>query len=150
MRQNQFIYIEPEWLDERRFVPVITDFTRTTQPIVRYRLDDVLVASDQPCPCGSATRTITRIEGRQDDQLLLPGTNGEVQTVFADPCSRVLAQILPLTADYRLVQCRTALEQMFMCQGIAIGRLQWTLTAQTPPVQFDRRRRRIICQWSRA
>lgn len=166
---EEFIYIEPEWLDERRFVPVITDFTRTTQPIVRYRLDDVLVASDQPCPCGSATRTIARIEGRQDDQLLLPGADGEVQTVFADPCSRVLAQILPLTADYRLLQgaadhlqlmadcdlpvleqCRAALEQLFVRQGIAAGRLQWTLTAQAPPVQFDRKRRRIICQWSRA
>ena len=166
---EEFIYIEPEWLDERRFVPVITDFTRTTQPIVRYRLDDVLVACDQPCPCGSATRTIARIEGRQDDQLLLPAADGEVQTVFADPCSRVLAQVLPLTADYRLVQsaadhlqlmadcdlpllaqCRAALEQLFVRQGIATDRLQWTLTTQTPPVQFDRKRRRIICQWSRA
>lgn len=99
---EEFIYIEPEWLDERRFVPIITDFTRTTQPIVRYRLDDVLVASDKPCACGSVTRTLERIEGRQDDQLLLPGYGG-AHSVFADPCCRVLAQALPLTADYRLV-----------------------------------------------
>ncbi|EFK3451340.1 CoF synthetase, partial [Escherichia coli] len=46
---EEFVHIEPQWLDEHRFVPIVTDFTRTTQPIVRYRLDDVLVASEQPC-----------------------------------------------------------------------------------------------------
>lgn len=165
---EEFLYIEPEWLDERRFVPIITDFTRTTQPIVRYRLDDVLVSSDKPCACGSATRALERIEGRQDDQLLLPGCDGTAQTVFADPCSRVLAQMLPLTADYRLMQiaagdleliancnqtvleqCRVALEQLFTCQGIDTSRLAWSLVSQTPPTQFDSKRRRIICQWRR-
>lgn len=165
---EEFLYIEPEWLDERRFVPIITDFTRTTQPIVRYRLDDVLVASDKPCACGSATRALERIEGRQDDQLLLPGSDGTAQTVFADPCSRVLAQMLPLTADYRLMQiaagdleliadcnqtvleqCRVALERLFTCQGIDTSRLAWSLVSQTPPTQFDSKRRRIICQWRR-
>lgn len=165
---EEFLYIEPEWLDERRFVPIITDFTRTTQPIVRYRLDDVLVASDKPCACGSATRALERIEGRQDDQLLLPGCDGRAQTVFADPCSRVLAQMLPLTADYRLVQttashlqlmancdqtlieqCRISLERLFVRQGIDISRLAWSLISQTPPTQFDSKRRRIICQWRR-
>lgn len=165
---EEFIYIEPEWLDERRFVPIITDFTRTTQPIVRYRLDDVLVASDTPCACGSVTRTLERIEGRQDDQLLLPVDDGGAHTVFADPCSRVLAQVLPLTADYRLVQttashlrlladcdlprleqCRRALEHLFVCQGIDTSRLSWSLISQTPSTQFDSKRRRIICQWRR-
>ncbi len=88
--------------------------------------------------------------------------------MFADPCSRVLAQVLPLTADYRLVQttashlrlmadcdlprlkqCRIALEQLFVRQGIDTSRLSWSLISQTPPVQFDTKRRRIICQWRR-
>lgn len=38
--------IEKEWLDETRFVPIITDLMRTSQPIVRYRLDDVLVIDE--------------------------------------------------------------------------------------------------------
>jgi len=164
---EEFIHVEPQWLDERRFVPVITDFTRRTQPIVRYRLDDVLVVREQPCPCGSATLAIERIEGRQDDQLRLPGKSQQI-VVFADACSRVIAQTLPLTADYRLLQtsgthlqliadgdlmqleqCRDALNQLFTQQGVETEQLVWQLTAQTLPMQFDAKRRRIICQWGR-
>lgn len=165
---EEFIHIEPQWLDERRFVPIVTDFTRTTQPVVRYRLDDVLVASEQPCPCGSATMAIARIEGRQDDQLQLPTRSGDVQTVFADACSRVLAMTLPLTADYRLLQtgaaqltlladcelrmlehCREALNALFMRQNIAVEQLIWSLESQTVPVAFTAKRRRIVRQWGR-
>ncbi|ELA5925723.1 CoF synthetase, partial [Escherichia coli] len=157
-----------QWLDEHRFVPIVTDFTRTTQPIVRYRLDDVLVASEQPCPCGSATMAIARIEGRQDDQLQLPTRSGDIQTVFADACSRVLAMTLPLTVDYRLLQtgsaqltliadcelwmlehCREALNALFIRQDIAVGQLIWSLELQTVPVSFTAKRRRIVRQWGR-
>ena len=26
---EEFVHIEPQWLDEHRFVPIVTDFTRT-------------------------------------------------------------------------------------------------------------------------
>lgn len=165
---EEFVHIEPQWLDEHRFVPIVTDFTRTTQPIVRYRLDDVLVASEQPCPCGSATMAIVRIEGRQDDQLQLPTRSGDIRTVFADACSRVLAMTLPLTADYRLLQtgaaqltliadcepgmlehCREALNTLFMRQNIAVGQLIWSLESQPVPVAFTAKRRRLVREWGR-
>ncbi len=47
---------------------------------------------------------IERIEGRCDDTLVLPAHGGGTVTLFADVCSRALAQALPLQADYRLVQ----------------------------------------------
>lgn len=163
---EEFIHVEPEWLDEQRFIPIITDFTRSTQPVVRYRLNDVLVASDKPCPCGSAARAIVRIEGRQDDQLLLPDVAGGEQVVFADACSRVLAIALPPTADYRLAQtaadalsltadcdpttlqaCQQALNDFFARQGVDVSRLAWTRISASPPTQFDAKRRRIIRQW---
>lgn len=50
-------------IDERRFTPVITDFTRQTQPIVRYKLDDVLVVSDKPCPCGTLRGRLAILKG---------------------------------------------------------------------------------------
>lgn len=165
---EEFIHVEPQWLDERRFIPIITDFTRSTQPIVRYRLDDVLVVREGTCPCKSAARAIERIEGRQDDQLLLPGPLGEVRTVFADACSRVLAMTLPLTADYRLVQtqkasllltadcdpsilaqCRDALNDFFSLQGIEVSELVWTLETQAITPRFDVKRRRIIRRWGK-
>lgn len=164
---EEFIHVEPEWLDEQRFIPIITDFTRSTQPVVRYRLNDVLVASDKPCPCGSVTRAIVRIEGRQDDQLLLPDVAGGVRVIFADACSRVLAIALPPTADYRLAQtaaealsltadcdpttlqvCQQSLNDFFARQGVDVSRLVWTRISASPPTQFDAKLRRIIRQWS--
>ncbi|WP_144934765.1 F390 synthetase-related protein [Pseudomonas alabamensis] len=160
-----FVHIEPHWLDEERFIPVITDFTRRTQPIVRYRLDDVLVRQATPCPCGQHTLAIARIEGRHDDQLMLPDQQGMPRVVFADLCSRALANALPLTCDYRLIQhtvrhlqliadctqadieqARAALAAVFAQQGIATEALDWQLTVQPVMPQFDRKRRRIVRQ----
>ncbi|MFJ5454786.1 F390 synthetase-related protein [Pectobacterium jejuense] len=159
---EEFIHIEPQWLDDERFTPIITDFTRSTQPIVRYRLDDVLVKQKTPCACGRVTMAIARIEGRSDDSLRLPDSNGEPQTVFADLCSRVIANALPLHADYRLVQqgdamlhlsaacslpelevCRDSLSQQFTLQGIDASRLRWRLTAGEIAPEFMQKRRRI-------
>ncbi|AVB22801.1 MULTISPECIES: F390 synthetase-related protein [Pseudomonas syringae group] len=162
---EEFVHIEPQWLDEYRFTPVITDFTRSTQPIVRYRLDDVLVRQPEPCPCGQHSMAIARIEGRRDDQLLLPDHQGQMQVIFADLCSRAIANALPLTSDYRLIQLsktrldliadctQTELEHgckelvaLFAQQGIAVEKLEWQLTVQAVMPAFDRKRRRIVRQ----
>lgn len=159
---EECLHIEPLWIDERRFTPVITDFTRQTQPIVRYLLDDVLVASNKICPCGNPARAISHIEGRRDDQLKLVNCQGNSQIVFADLCSRALAISLPLTADYRLIQhgattlhlladcsmtelehCKAALQAMLQQQGIDTQKLIWKLESTTLIPQFDSKRRRI-------
>lgn len=160
---EEFIHVEPQWIDERRFTPLITDFTRRTQPIVRYHLDDILVRREQPCPCGLATMALDRIEGRCDDQLLLPARQGTMQRVFADLCRRVIANALPAVADYRLTQqrnselhlmadcspealanCQRQLIALFEQQGIATEQLTWRLQAQAIMPQFDAKRRRIV------
>ena len=162
---EEFLHIEPQWIDQQRFTPLITDFTRSTQPIVRYRLDDVLVRQTEPCPCGQPSMAIARIEGRRDDQLILPDAFGQPQVVFADLCSRAIANVLPLTSDYRLVQsgerqlqlmadcseaelahCQAQLAALFERQGIATVGLEWQLKVQAVMPQFDRKRRRIIRQ----
>ncbi|MDR1461651.1 MAG: CoF synthetase [Azoarcus sp.] len=160
---EEFIHVEPQWIDDQRFTPLITDFTRSTQPIVRYRLDDVLVKRAEPCPCGQPTMALARIEGRCDDQLLLPARQGKPQAVFADLCSRAIANALPLTSDYRLIQsapdqlqlladctpsqlehCRAQLAAAFARQGVDTEKLQWRLQAQACPAHFEQKRRRII------
>lgn len=169
---EEYVHVEPEWLDaeHRRFVPVITDFSRLTQPIVRYRLNDVLVAREQPCACGRASRALALIEGRCDDQLLLPGSDGVARPVFADVLTRALARVLPLTADYRLVQTgpaalrlhaalapaepttlaavRDELARVLGALGVDAARLQWTLSAEVPAFDPTRKRRRIVREWS--
>jgi putative adenylate-forming enzyme len=62
---EEFVIIEKEWLDETRFVPVITDLVRYTQPIIRYRLDDILVTKNNP----GVFTTLDSIEGRLGDVL---------------------------------------------------------------------------------
>lgn len=101
------VLFERERLDEERFTPIITDLRRRAQPIVRYRLGDVLRQRDEPCPCGSALAAIERIEGREGDTLIFRGRDGRRVPVFADLIARAL-----LYADgfdeYRVVQTHAA------------------------------------------
>jgi len=159
---EEFLKVEPEWLDDTRFVPVVTDFTRSTQPVVRYRLDDILVRRTTPCPCGSPTLALAAIEGRCDDLLRLPGADGRWVDVFADVVSRALAQSLPATCDYRLVQSSAdtlelhvpanasvaAAAQAHLCDvfarlGVCVPRLRWRIAHQLPAANFATKRRRI-------
>lgn len=50
-----------------RFQPIVTDLRRTTQPMVRVLLDDLLQARDVPCPCGSPLASVEPVEGRMGD-----------------------------------------------------------------------------------
>ncbi|RYD91583.1 MAG: cell division protein FtsA [Sphingomonadales bacterium] len=50
-----------------RFQPIVTDLRRTTQPMVRVLLDDLLQARDAPCPCGSPLASVEPVEGRVGD-----------------------------------------------------------------------------------
>ncbi|QND85179.1 Adenylate-forming enzyme [Chromobacterium vaccinii] len=166
---EEYIHVEPEWLDEekRRFVPVITDFSRHTQPIVRYRLNDVLQARAEPCPCGRAAMALDAVEGRCDDMLRLPGRDGGELTVFADVMGRALATALPLKADYRLRQTgpaelaldaevpaaalpaiRHRLERTLAGLGVDAESLRWRLSDQVPPMDATRKRRRIVREFA--
>jgi len=65
---EDFLKIEKHFIDENknRFHPIITDFNRTSQPIIRYLLNDI-IHEGEPCTCGRKTMTIEKIEGRADD-----------------------------------------------------------------------------------
>lgn len=97
------VLFEREVIDEERFVPIVTDLRRRAQPIVRYRMGDVLRARTEPCRCGSALAAIERIEGREDDTLLLPGRAGGTVPVFADLVTRALLYAEGFE-EYRVVQ----------------------------------------------
>lgn len=100
------IHFEMEWLDaeRRRFHPIVTDFSRTTQLIVRYRLDDVLRLAEGPCPCDRPTLSLEAIEGRADDVLWGESLDGgEPVAVFPDLVRSAMARVEGL-GDYRLAQ----------------------------------------------
>jgi len=163
-----YLHVEQEWLPpaadgRRRFVPVITDFSRLTQPIVRYRLDDILVASEAPCSCGNVELAIDAVEGRCDDALHLPQRLGGRVTVFADVVHRILAQALPLEAEYQLVQsgqcrlkllsntdassarqCRQALSAMLEQQGVDVAALAFEMAPLSAMFDPTVKRRRLV------
>lgn len=162
---EEYVFIEPEWLDEshERFIPIITDFNRTTQPIIRYRLNDILIASHDSCKCKSPCRAIKAIEGRCDDLLQLPGISNHKIPVFADVMSRIIAKHLPLTADYRLMQLSDFSLQLHLNispketntiidsihhdlqqMGVNTSVLQWDVSFEMPTNQLTDKRRRII------
>jgi putative adenylate-forming enzyme len=99
------VYIEKEYLDKNRFVPIITDFIRKTQPIIRYRLNDILVEDKRPCKCGSKLLRLKKIEGRLDDVFLFDDKNGKEITVFPDFISRVVLYV-PKIKDYKVTQIK--------------------------------------------
>ena len=88
------VLVEREPVDDRRFVPIITNLWPTTVPIVRYRLDDVLVAGD--CACGSPHQAIDAIEGQCDDVLQLAGPAGPVR-VFPDLIRTAILSVAGIT-----------------------------------------------------
>jgi putative adenylate-forming enzyme len=102
------ILFEREQLDDERFTPVITDLRRRAQPIVRYRLGDVLRTRSGLCPCGSALAAVERIEGREGDTLLFRGQDGRRVPVFADLVARALLYAEGFD-EYRVVQTDASL-----------------------------------------
>lgn len=164
---EEYLHIEPDWVDSSRsrMVPIITDFSRTTQPIIRYRLNDVLAVHTDACPCGNPSRTLSHIEGRCDDQLLLPGQLGPIP-VFSDALSRALLRSLPFTVDYRLTQTgprdlslmaelgegRAAvlhsLNDMLRNMGVDADHLRWTFHEASPPFEPGKKRRRIVKEFA--
>lgn len=101
------LHIEPQWLDAERtrFQPIITDFSRRTQLIVRYRLNDILRVAHAPCPCGRAERAIAAVEGRADEVLWLPHHEGKhLAPLYPDVLRRALLMLGPRLAEYQLRQ----------------------------------------------
>jgi putative adenylate-forming enzyme len=104
---EEFVHIEPEWLDAERtrFVPIVTDFTRSTQHFIRYRLSDTLRVRSQACPCGAAALALDAIEGRCDDILWLPrASNGELAPLFPDMVRHAISIAPQALPDYRITQ----------------------------------------------
>ena len=88
------VYIEKEYIDDKRFSPVITDYIRKKGCNVGDGLRiDILVEDKKPCPCGLKLMRIKKIEGRMDDVFLLPTSDGGEMEVYPDFISRVMVYV---------------------------------------------------------
>jgi putative adenylate-forming enzyme len=102
--QEDIMHVELEPVDATHVRPIITDFTRTSVPIVRYRMTDVLAMRTTACPCGSPLRAVERIVGRDDDVLLFYDEGGRVVPVYPDVLSRRIAVATDTFRAYRIRQ----------------------------------------------
>lgn len=107
--QEDIVAVQCEPLEGDRVTPIVTDLWRRTQPIIRYRLNDVLQLGG-PCSCGSSFRTLARIEGRRDDvcYFLARETSAQDQRriFFPDTIRRMILLAGEGIADYQAIQER--------------------------------------------
>ena len=109
---ERFIKFDRDVIDAASgaFCPIVTDFTRISLPILRYRLDDVLIPDPEPCPCGCASQRISRIEGRADDMLWWQGYDGQQRLIAADLIRQIIATLPVPVRDYRVIYERGILK----------------------------------------
>ena len=97
-----------------RYTPIITDLWRTTQPIIRYRLGDILQVDPDPCPCGGPFRTLAAVEGRVADICYFTGLDGQRTPFYPALLSRLVRASLPPAIDYQIVQAGDGQLQIYL------------------------------------
>lgn len=152
---EDLVHIEPDWLDKERtcFRPIITDFSRTSQPIIRYMLDDIIRLEPE---ARGVFQQIGRVEGRCDDILQAKGTDGKAVKLFPDYLVRRIlfttsvsdfkieqapdfALRVRVATKYR-VEIAQAIREHFTTSGAAYPEIFW---AEPEPWDPLAKRRRI-------
>ena len=95
------ILVEKVWLNKMQYKPTITDLKRSTQPIIRYEMNDILTQGK--CDCGLKSDVIHSIDGRSDD--VFEWMNNETKIVlFPDFIRRTIIFSHPGIVDYTIVK----------------------------------------------
>lgn len=132
-----------------RFLPIVTDLRRTTQPMIRVRLPDLLEPLAAPCPCGSPLTAVHPVEGRLEDLWRWAGTvicPREVETAVSGALGpeqdwRVVASPGGVTVEADPAQvegARTAVATLLATHGVKVP-----VTAGGCPKQPSVKRRRV-------
>jgi len=115
--QEDLVALQYEPLaDTARVTPVVTDLWRRTQPIIRYRLGDVLRLADPgapACSCGSAFQVIEAIEGRCDDVFWFCA-DSSLRPFFPDTIRRMVLLAEAPVLDYAAEQERPGHLRLFL------------------------------------
>lgn len=121
--------------EKERFTPIITDLWRTTQPLIRYRLGDILQVDTDRCLCGNAFRTLAAIEGRVADICYFTTPHGVRLPFYPAHLSHLVRTNLPADVDYLIVQPADDQVQVYLdvlpaADGTAVAqRVQTALVA---------------------
>jgi len=99
---EDWLKIEKKYIDNKRvrFHPIITDYMRLSQPLVRYELNDIIHEGD-PCKCGLKSTVIDRIEGRSDDIFIFE-VDGKQLIIFPDFIRRAVINSSNGISNYKV------------------------------------------------
>jgi putative adenylate-forming enzyme len=100
-------YVAFEWerTDGDLVAPIVTDFTRTTQVMARYRMNDLLRLDHRSCACGSPLQLVAEVAGRLDDIFHLPRKDGAgTMMVTPDVLRNAVVGADAHVTDFRIVQ----------------------------------------------
>ena len=120
--------------------PLVTDFTRRAQAMIRYRMNDLLDLDPSPCACGSAFQAVRHVEGRSDDAFLLAAVDGALRLVTPDVVRNAIVGADPAILDFRAVQTEAASIAVTLdahVGGDADARVCATLQAALAPRGID-------------
>lgn len=109
LNEEEF-YIEKEWIDHKRerFVPVVTTLRRTLQPLIRYRMEDILFLKNEICGCGRVSLGVEKVIGRCEDVLYFKGSRyGGLKPIYADVINQLFAQNNDIV-QYQILQHSTS------------------------------------------
>lgn len=152
--------------DSSLLTPLVTDFTRRAQAMIRYRMNDLLALQAEPCPCGSILQPISRVEGRQDDVFWLQTGSGAWRMVTPDVIRNAIVDASPAVRDFRAVQTAPDRIEVMLppdvpagvedrvlralksrLEDMAVGPVELTL-GHTMDVPMDRKLRRVRRAWT--
>ncbi|MBO6793726.1 MAG: hypothetical protein JJ895_07440 [Balneolaceae bacterium] len=112
---DDFLIIEKKYLDEekKRYHPIITDLLRTSQPIIRYELNDIIHEKND-CPCRSTFTAIEMIEGRSDDVLVFRSNENKSVKIYPDFIRREIILTHPSIQDYTVIQKSESIIELYV------------------------------------
>ncbi len=87
---------------------VLTAMTKQALPILRYRTRDLTALDETPCRCGRTLVRMAKVQGRNDDMLIIRGVN-----VFPTQVEEVLHGVKEVGPHYEIIVRREdALDEM--------------------------------------
>jgi phenylacetate-CoA ligase len=87
---------------------VVTGLHRYVMPLIRYRIGDLGVLTDEKCPCGRSWPLLKSIEGRSNDLLVLP-SGRRISWLYLQRCifyDQEFQKNLFCISQYQIVQER--------------------------------------------
>lgn len=97
---------------------IISDFSRETQIMARYRMHD-LVRLGPPCPCGLPHQSVAEVVGRKDDCFVFDG-----RVITPDLLRNAVVDADRRVTDFRIVQTGAAQIDVTVPEGVEAAAVQ--------------------------